>query len=701
LGYPLAASNTINSKYLKVLAHTEEARVETPIGCTFRLNCTQAEGHIVVVRRPSRADIVEFDVGTAPYLVVIVDAEEEFEWTKFSPSSTSVRAMGKQGLAQRILERFGIVPTYVVDYPVASQAEGFKPLREFLDSGLCEVGAQLHPWVNPPIREDVVLRNTYPGNLDRDLEFEKLRTLTATIEQNLDIQPTIYRAGRCGFGPNTAEILEELGYQIDCSILPGADLRHVGGPDFRACNVAKPFWIGSQKTVLELPITAGYTGVLRRSGPQIQSLASRSAVLPFRLRGILSRGGLLDSIRLSPEGIPLADAKRLTRTLLRSGGHRVFSLSYHSPSLEAGNTPYVRDGRDLERFLAWIEGYLEFFFGELRGRAATPGAIRQFAHERLGKPVAAKDLLPAPGIVGQPGRPVWPQPPGGDPANVSAIIPAYNAEGFVGRAIESALDQTVLPIEVLVIDDGSQDDTAAVVAGYGPPVRLLRKANGGPASARNLGAREARGDWLAFLDADDLWKASKLERQLAVAAVSRADLVQSLVLGSYRIVPRNIEFDQLWASNCIATSSVLLRRAVFEEAGGFDEDPQLISVEDYNLWLRLAASRKRLITCFEELTIYTRSDGLSSQASRFMSANLHNIEKIGRELGMPLDRIERQRAEILESFGMGYLYTRGMLEARRALWHALRVRPTARRTARFAISLLPAAVLDTRKRLFG
>jgi glycosyltransferase involved in cell wall biosynthesis len=657
--------------------------------------------NINMVPKPLPADVVEFDIGAGPYLLVIVDAEEEFEWTKFSPSSTSVKAMRKQTPAQRILERFGIVPTYVVDYPVASQSEGFEPLKEFLDSGVCEIGAQLHPWVNPPVREKVTLRNTYPGNLDRQLEFEKLHALTMVIEQNFGMRPTIYRAGRCGIGPNTVQILEELGYEIDCSVLPGSDLRRFGGPDFRACNVVKPFWIGQGKTILELPITAGYTGLLRSSGPQIHSLASRSAVLPLRLPGVFSRGGLLNSIRLSPEGIPLADAKHLTRTLLRSGEHRVFSLSYHSPSLEAGNTPYVRDKHELELFLSWIEGYLDFFFGELGGWAATPSAIRQYAGEQRANP-AAISVSPAAGMVGHSAELIRSRSPSGlvAGASVSVIIPAYNAEKFLARAIDSALNQTVPPIEVLVVDDGSQDDTAAVVAGYGPPVRLLQKPNGGPASARNLGAREAHGDWLAFLDADDLWKEAKLERQFAVAVRENADLVQSVVPLSYRVVPRKIDFEQLWAGNCVATSSVMLKRSVFEEAGGFDEDPRLISVEDYNLWLRLAAAGRRLITCFEELTFYTRSDGLSSQTSRFMRANLYNVEKVGREIGIPLDRIEEKRAAVLEAFGMDYLYKRGMLEARRTLWRALRAGPTARRAARFLASLLPAAILNTRKRLF-
>jgi hypothetical protein len=337
---------------------------------------------------PSRDDIVEFERTAGPYLLVIVDAEEEFDWTQFSSSSISVKTIRKQLPAQKIFERFCVVPTYVVDFPVASQEEGFKPLKEFLDSGVCEIGAQLHPWVNPPIREEVVRRNTFPGNLDRRLELEKLCALTAVIEQNFEHRPTIYRAGRCGLGPNTSELLEGLNYEIDCSVLPGADLRQFGGPDFRRCNVASPYWSGPHRTILELPVTAGYTGLLREHGPRIHSLASRAAVLPLRIPGILARCGLLDSTRLSPEGIPLADAKDLTRVLLRSANQRVFSLSYHTPSLEAGNTPYVTDQSDLVRFLGWIEDYLEFFFGELGGRASTPREIRAIAQGLRAGPTA-------------------------------------------------------------------------------------------------------------------------------------------------------------------------------------------------------------------------------------------------------------------------------------------------------------------------
>jgi glycosyltransferase involved in cell wall biosynthesis len=100
--------------------------------------------------------------------------------------------------------------------------------------------------------------------------------------------------------------------------------------------------------------------------------------------------------------------------------------------------------------------------------------------------------------------------------HVSVIVPAYRAARTIRRALDSVLSQTVPAAEIIVVDDGSPDDQAAVVAGYGDRVRLIRKANGGAASARNAGIETACGDFLAFLDADDYWEPVKLERQLSV-----------------------------------------------------------------------------------------------------------------------------------------------------------------------------------------
>ncbi len=101
---------------------------------------------------------------------------------------------------------------------------------------------------------------------------------------------------------------------------------------------------------------------------------------------------------------------------------------------------------------------------------------------------------------------------------VSTVIPCYNAAPFLRETLDSVLAQTVLPLEVIVVDDGSTDDSAAIAESYGPPVRVIRQKNQGESVARNRGIDEAKGEWVAFLDADDLWRPTKLEKQIALIA---------------------------------------------------------------------------------------------------------------------------------------------------------------------------------------
>jgi len=327
----------------------------------------------------------EIDFGDrGPYLAVIVDCEEEFDWRIVPSSSTSVKSMQQQRLAQRIFERHSLVPTYAVDYAVASQEKGYGPLVEYIESGQCHIGAQLHPWINPPVEEELVERNSFPGNLPYRLEFQKLKLLTQTIERNLKCKPIVYRAGRYGAGPNTQRILEELDYKIDCSVLPLRDLRRNQGPDYRFCPL-KPYWFGQEDALLEIPVTTGVTGLLSRMGRGFHAKMFDPVSESVRAAGVFARLGLLERIRLTPEGISLSEAKRLTRTLLRQNNQRVFVLSYHSPSLEAGHTPYVRTKQDLDAFLYWIEAYLEFFFGEIGGSPSTALDIYKIAQEIRGR----------------------------------------------------------------------------------------------------------------------------------------------------------------------------------------------------------------------------------------------------------------------------------------------------------------------------
>lgn len=328
---------------------------------------------------PRAKDVVGFSPQDAPQLVVFVDAEEEFRWHTYSPAAVSVRNIARQFLAQDILNEFGVQPAYLVDYPVAVQPEGSQPLKTLLDRGQCSVGAQLHPWVNPPIEEEITPRNTYAGNLPAILERAKIERLTAAITQAFGARPTVFKAGRYGAGPNTAAALLANGYCVDASVMPLTDFSADGGPDYSEAPAA-PYWLDSRRRLLEIPTTVGLTGLLGSSGHGARTQALFSpASAALRVPGALARFGLLERIRLTPEGFSLDEAKRLTLALMRRG-QRLFVLSYHSSSLLPGGAPYVSTQADLSRFLGWLDGYLRFFFGPLSGKAVTP--IEIFAAAR-------------------------------------------------------------------------------------------------------------------------------------------------------------------------------------------------------------------------------------------------------------------------------------------------------------------------------
>jgi hypothetical protein len=321
-----------------------------------------------------KEDRILFPESARPHLVVIVDAEEEFDWKKpFSRNSRSVLTAGAQGPAHRIFERFNVVPTYAVDYPVASQPEGYRPLRELMEAGLCDIGAQLHTWVTPPYEEEVCERNSFAGNLAASLERSKIAQLTGVIEENFGRRPRLYRAGRYGAGRDTARFLAELGYQIDCSVLPGGP-PGAFAPDYSGAT-AHPYWLSRTGAILEIPVTVATLGFAGEFGDRLYETLASPLGRRLRVPAIMARLGAMERIRLTPEGTNLREAKRLTRRMYETG-HRVFAISYHSPSLVPGNTQYVHNARELKAFLDWLEGYLDFFFGELQGQAATPGEVR-------------------------------------------------------------------------------------------------------------------------------------------------------------------------------------------------------------------------------------------------------------------------------------------------------------------------------------
>lgn len=314
---------------------------------------------------------VEAPLPQAPLLLVVVDTEEEFDWSRpHARENTAVTAIAAQGLAQEVFARHSLVPTYVIDFPVASTPEAVTVLKGFVERGACRIGTHLHPWVSPPHRETVNARNSYPGNLPAELEREKLALLTQTITEAFGARPVVYKAGRYGVGPATAGILEELGYRIDVSVVPYSSFTADGGPDFSRAGF-QPSWFGASGDLLEIPLACGFHGRLRALGPALFPALGSAAGMRLRLPGIFARSGLLERIRLTPEGVDLAANIRLARSLYEQGC-RIFTLTYHSPSLVPGMTPYVSSKPELERFLETIDRFCAFFMEELGGRPSDP-----------------------------------------------------------------------------------------------------------------------------------------------------------------------------------------------------------------------------------------------------------------------------------------------------------------------------------------
>lgn len=320
---------------------------------------------------------VALPAGTPPILTVVIDTEEEFDWGQpFSRSNTSTSSIAAQPLAhQRIFDKHGVVPTYVIDWPVANDAEAVKVLKSLMNEGRCEIGTHLHPWVSPPHDEEVNTHNSYAGNLPQGLEYRKLELLTQAIETSFGKRPIVFKAGRYGVGPHTADTIARLGYLIDASVVPYTDMRGDGGPDFSK-HSAHPYWFTAHnQTLLELPATAGYAGKLHRRGQWLYPYMQENMAQRLRLTGVTSRTGLLERVKLTPEGYSAKDLINLTRCLYAQGC-RFFGLTYHSPSLALGNTPYVKSPDDLEVFLSVIDQYISFFLSEFGGTTLSSSGYR-------------------------------------------------------------------------------------------------------------------------------------------------------------------------------------------------------------------------------------------------------------------------------------------------------------------------------------
>ena len=284
------------------------------------------------------------------------------------------------------------------------------------------------------------------------------------------------------------------------------------------------------------------------------------------------------------------------------------------------------------------------------------------------------------------------------PIKVSVVIPAYNAEKFIERTIDSVLSQDFAGLEVIVVDDGSSDATCEIVSAIGSPVELVQGMRRGVSLARNVGVRHSTREYIAFMDHDDLWEPDKIRRQVealeaapdAGLAFTQARLVEGGELTRvFPTIPDDPSFlakayDNLVHENFIPMSSVMVRRACLPAVDGDGEgpfDPQLTLSEDWDLWLRIAREHP-IVFIREPLTRYVIVPGRATE--RIADMRLEDVAIFSKQLhaeprllAADGERCRATRYRLNEEAGYWLLREGRRREARRALFRAWRVKPSS------------------------
>ncbi|MBF0244059.1 MAG: glycosyltransferase [Planctomycetes bacterium] len=291
------------------------------------------------------------------------------------------------------------------------------------------------------------------------------------------------------------------------------------------------------------------------------------------------------------------------------------------------------------------------------------------------------------------------------PELVSVVMPTYNQAGFIAQAIRSVLDQTYSKLELLVVDNHSDDGTAELVKGFmaeDPRVRhLLIRNDGVVAKSRNLGIREAKGDWVAFLDSDDYWFDEKLSRVLQCASefpeaelICTDFLVRDMDTESEErgyAGPYTDYLDLLLRGNSLSTSDTVVKTGKALEAGLFSEDPRYVVNEDYEFWLRLSRCAK-IHYLHEALSVYrVHGDNLSRGIRRQTDSELCVLEDHFRGLAdrgilMAL-KCRARRSSVLRGASLRYVGIGEYGDSLNCAWRAMVAAPHS-----FKNWLLPPAL---------
>ena len=279
-----------------------------------------------------------------------------------------------------------------------------------------------------------------------------------------------------------------------------------------------------------------------------------------------------------------------------------------------------------------------------------------------------------------------------DEPRVSVVMPVFNGERYVGRAIESVLRQSMADLELFVVDDGSTDGTAALVSEFAgdPRVRYAKQSNQGPSAARNRGIAAAKGQWIAFLDSDDRWTSEKLGRQLRVALQHpEARLIYSAAIQQAEDGKHFGTMVPLLSGDCLSqlllgnkitgsASSAMVRRDALD--GKWLFDPELLYAEDWDVWLRVAAAHPVAFDAEPTVILTRREESHGSGAARVLTAQLRVLDRAFDTFAAHLrDIAPEARAEAYYMAALTHGGEGTLLEELRCLGAAVRLQPGSRR----------------------
>ena len=311
-----------------------------------------------MVEAPNVSSRAEFAPDFGQRVFLTVDTEEEFDWNgSFTRDHHGLSHVAAIPQFQAFCEGIRAHPVYLVDWPIANDPFAVEVLGDAVRRGTADVGVQLHPWVNPPFAEELGVTNSFAGNLPRDLERSKFMNLRDKIEEAFGKAPLIYRAGRYGLGPHSAEMLKEGGIKVDTSVRPLFDYSEEGGPNYSKHPVT-PYWVDKDRSLLEAPMTVIHRGAMRHLGDRLQKAGSQ---IPALL-GAFARLHLLERIALTPEGVSTKEALAGLDLVLEAKLPLIV-LSFHSPSLVPGLTPYTQTQGGVEELYDWFAKIYERLSG--------------------------------------------------------------------------------------------------------------------------------------------------------------------------------------------------------------------------------------------------------------------------------------------------------------------------------------------------